>query len=1066
MVNVIFVCIGVLLVWGTVQSTDTCVKSGITDNQLSKAFYRADPDIKTGYLDVSVGWFSVSAVGSGVTLSYNNWLNQEHDARSEMINLWSHLTYMVVSNSFELYAHYEYYMLYSYGISHSLVDYRTVQELFDTACFNWNSVENTWPYGCFDADFFCHMSSALEKQENIVIDSHWDMRRYPPKLVEEMKTFKKDVEEYSVLGVDRYYRTATLKLYFEPEILKFIPESTQEDVFYRSKLTWMFIAKALEGDLNGFSYDLSEIESSGCTSLAGQPIATNYFCKIEEFKDKVSACAALSDVTPCIYDKNVQSYLTRGRFRDMEELELLHDMVSKTQDILTEFKDKVLANDRDGLNSLYNKFNPHVTVDDSMCVRDWPNAFDCTNNIACVPHNAPHKFDCNGEYTCRINMMYRFDCLLKFVLKQTKQLVDVAASGNWGRSEVIKAKNDLMIWLSYIPMARYTSLAGNEINDVIIDTQNTIKGYVTSYDTQGLDTFVSNLPHMSFVPQWAKDVACQQVSVSSEYTIFCNLDPLLNSVFLFIQAFENSKQSTTKILNPTINYRTLLDQLQLDRAAHLINVQTETISNQFRDEVQTNFQELSSYFSSLADYDKTKADADIAYIDGQLEVFKAKITSVSNSVEHKFTTILNLAIGSNVAELLQKTVKVGVALVSMANPIGKIIGDSSVLDFMDALNDLAQAGVTTAVIARLSDQEFPDLIQQAIDLGTKFADNEGQLGDARIFIDKMKDGEDAVETANDFLGKYNDYTPKVLLADITSFGAKWETVAEDLCEAAFSAESAGSALIEIGLASTGDCVNVGNEIEELITYYEELYEYQFDFMDSLSDAARAYLAYKKANDLKSAYTNTDSLNQAFLKQTAVNAFMVSTLNVWEVVTEYCDALTYTRGGEIPDKCETALRAPSHDAVAQVMSYTPDPLCHTNNEITDFRDIPTTPTNANDQGYIDLNALYARETVTFRIPNFQWLRDNGWFGPHDLEKAVYIKRFEVFLPPLSGQEEHLVEVEAQPGMANYLRPDGTNLRDKNVFFNSRISSLKCLVGVSDSVDLVVAKGHNLLCAGRI
>ncbi|ESO86732.1 hypothetical protein LOTGIDRAFT_175994 [Lottia gigantea] len=1035
--------IGLLLIWAVASSTyaefKTCLissGSSVSDNELMNALYLADPNAETGYLDLTVYGDNVSAMLVKNTLSYDSWLAREHDARVDLVNLWSYLNYITVSDMFELYSHYK---VVNQGGSkpRGIIDLDSIANSFADACWSWDNVKDTWPYSCMDSAFFCNMQYGLDAMKQLIVETNWqyDNGRWVQEVsIKSLST----INAKSKLGVDSASRSVVIETLFHQDILEFIPESVQDNVFYHSRLMWESLEELMKGKSSfdkwirnwqyvGFEAVEDQVQRK-CSDRSGQPVAQKYYCKAKDFAAKIRTCAGLSDVTPCVYDNAVQEYFVRGRFADNDELSLINSVISTTQTVLTEFKDKVVANDRNGLNSLYNTYNPYITVDDSMCHIDWPSAFDCTNNIGCNSVVSSHGFDCNGGYTCRINMMYRFDCLLKFVLKQTKQLVDVAASGNWGRSEVIKAKNDLMIWLSYIPMARYTSLAGNEINDVIIDTQNTIRGYVTSYDTQGLETFVTNLPHMSFVPQWAKDAACQQASVPSEYTIFCNLDPLLNSVFLFIQAFENSKQSTTKILNPTIDYRTLLDQLQLDRAAHLINVQTETISNQFRGEVQTNFQELSSYFSSLADYDKTKADADIAYIDGQLEVFKAKITSVSNSVEHKFTTILNLAIGINVAELLQKTVKVGVALASMANPIGKIIGDSSVLDFMDALNDLAQAGVTTAVIARLSDQEFPDLIQQAIDLGTKFADNEGQLGDARIFIDKMKDGEDAVDTANDFLGKYNDYTPKVLLADITSFGAKWETVAEDLCEAAFSAESAGSALIEIGLASTGDCVNVGNEIEELITYYEELYEYQFDFMDSLSDAARAYLAYKKANDLKSAYTNTNSLNQAFLKQTAVNAFMVSTLNVWEVVTEYCDALTYTRGGEIPDKCETALRAPSHDAVAQVISYTPDPLCHINNEITDFRDIPTTPANANDQGYIDLNALYARETVTFRIPNFQWLRDNGWFGPHDLEKAVYIKRFEVFLPPLSGQEEHLVEVEAQPDMANYLRPDGTNCCD--------------------------------------
>ncbi|ESO82265.1 hypothetical protein LOTGIDRAFT_170184 [Lottia gigantea] len=945
MVNTILFIIDVLMIWAAVPSTHadikTCRKSyppgtTVPNDELMKALYLADPNFETGYLYTIDFEQKVKARLVHSTLSYNSWLAREHDALKEMTNLWSYFNHIVLSDLHELYAHYTFIKVGAHK-PRGIVNFDTISDLFREACSTWDTVKETWPYSCLESNFFCHMQAAIDQMKQIVVETYW-------------KNWDQTIfQKISSLGVDSPWRSNVIDTLFNPVILKFIPEREQENVFYHSKLVWHYLPLINEKSFFrrwftwaniGFQAVEDQVTRK-CSQKSGQPVAVKYYCKAKDFAAKLRTCSGLTDPTPCMYYSAVQDYFVRGGFGEYVELRVINDTIDITRTVLAEFKDRVVANDRNGLNWLYNKYNPYITVDDSMCHTDWPKAFDCTNNIGCDES----MFDCNGGYTCRINMMYRFDCVLKFVLKQTKQLVDASSQGNWGSSGVVKAKNDLMLWLSYLPMTRFTSLTDNEINSVIITTQAKVKEYVTSYDTQGLKTFVSNLPSMSFVPQWAKDAACQQVSIPKEYAVFCHLEPLLNSIFLFINAFENSKTSTTKILNPSADYGTVLGQLQLQRVGSLINLQTQEISNQFRDEVQHNFQELSGYFSSLAAYDKTKAEADIAYITGQLRTFKDKISSVSRKVAKSYQVVLCVAIGINVVELVQKTVEVGIAMAQVANPLSTILGGSSILDLADKLNGLAQA-------------------------------------------------------------------------------AKWETVAETLCEAAFSAETGTAALGEIGLASTGDCVNIGNQIEELITYYEELYENQFDFMDSMSDAARAYLAYQKASDLKSAYTNKNKLTQEFLKHTAVNAYTISTLNVWEIVTEYCVVLTYTRGGEVPDKCETALRSPSHHAVAQVMGYRPDPLCHTNNEITAYRDIPTTPTGANDQAYIDLNALYARETVSFKIPNFQWLKNNGWFGQYDPEKAVYIKRFEIFLPPMSGQNNHLIEVEAQPGMANYLRYGGT------------------------------------------
>ncbi|ESO84583.1 hypothetical protein LOTGIDRAFT_168648 [Lottia gigantea] len=918
------VYIAVLLVLVSAKSKDKCLASfplgsPIPDKELMTALYLADPN---------------SEHPAHNTQSYATWLSGKHDARREFVNLWFYLTRMLLSEIDKVYRYYK-AVMQSGSRPMGIVDFDALSKRFAKACLKWDDVTDKWPYTCFDKEFFCNLQYGLIKQKEVVVYSIWKIKDGRYATVETLEKWSK-ISKMSSLGIDGYSRSNAIQYYFKNDVLEFIPESDQKNVFYHSRLAWEPFKylingqKSLKDWINDWYYVAFEVVESKvkeeCKANSGKPIGDKYYCVAKDYTVKIRKCAELTDVTPCLYDKNMQDYFSRGRFGEDNELDIINFLVDRTKAVLTEFKDKVVANDRNGLNSLFNKYNPYITVDDSMCVLEWPKAFQCTNNKGCRIKLKVWEFDCNGGYTCRINMMYRFDCLLKFVLKRTKPLLDVSVGGNWGLPSVKKAKYDLMIWLSYMPMARYTSLGDNYINDVIMSTQKSVNGYVTSYDTKGLKTFATNLPPMTFVPQWAKNAACQKVKVPKENIAFCNLDPLLNSVFLFINAFENGKRLTTKNLNPTVDYQKLLSQIQLDRVSNYINLMTQSLFNDLTSQLKENFGALSNYFSSLADYDKTKAEADIGYIGGRLTVFKMKIESLSVKVVKKFKVVFHFSVGINVVELVSKAAELGIAIAQVVHPGNKILGGSSILDLLDTINELAQAGVTTAIIAQLNDRAFPELIEKARNIGNGFKDNERQLSEAKKLIDELKGGKDAVATANNFLGKYNAYNPKVLKSDITSYGKKWEVVSDQLCEAAFSSGTAAAALGEIGLASTGDCVKIKVIIAELITVYEELYDYQFDLMDSLSNAARAYLAYKKANNLKLIYTSGARVDKAFLQHTAVNTFMVSTLNIWEVVTEYCDILTYTRGGKIPEKCVTAMKTPSHNAVAQVLSYMPADLC--------------------------------------------------------------------------------------------------------------------------------------------
>ena len=55
----------------------------------------------------------------------------------------------------------------------------------------------------------------------------------------------------------------------------------------------------------------------------------------------------------------------------------------------------------------------------------------------------------------------------------------------------------------------------------------------------------------------------------------------------------------------------------------------------------------------------------------------------------------------------------------------------------------------------------------------------------------------------------------------------------------------------------------------------------------------------------------------------------------------------------------------------------------------------------DKAYLNLTNLYKREDVSFQITSKAWLVTNGWLKQSEVDnKAIYVKRLELFLPTVS------------------------------------------------------------------
>ena len=73
----------------------------------------------------------------------------------------------------------------------------------------------------------------------------------------------------------------------------------------------------------------------------------------------------------------------------------------------------------------------------------------------------------------------------------------------------------------------------------------------------------------------------------------------------------------------------------------------------------------------------------------------------------------------------------------------------------------------------------------------------------------------------------------------------------------------------------------------------------------------------------------------------------------------------------------------------------------------------------------LSDLFSGKPVNFKIPNSQWLVNNGWVDPEDQNAAIVVKKFVVFLPT-EDPAERSVRVEVKiTGWNQHSPPSGTS-----------------------------------------
>ena len=894
---------------------------------------------------------------------------KKHDAFALVAKLWSYITMNVVEKFSGLYLNLE-----SFSHFPSVNFNELGKVLFVKACEKDISVKNEWPFNCIDYMFFCGLRDAFNNITRI--------------------------ENKVRSGITEEKKGSAMSALYSDGALRYTNEKA--DIYYRTSLLSKALKKLLCKNNAKQAFNSIKRERSyakkRCSSNPNSPLSKFYFCKVKEFINALKRCSELSDPTPCTFHPSIQDYFSGHPNPDSSLVSCMINVTKREIRTIFDAANSTFTESPQKLEKLIASYKPFLTVEDSVCRHDWQKSL-------CKALKPP----------CQLQTIYRFDCTMQFIMTPLQKMVN-----NKPYSE--HSKTIAMVWLAYPTASSFHggAFAVKKINEIILGVQKDASKLVKSYDTSSLRVFSAEIPTAGFIPSSLFSQLCNKETFELRDRIYCYLSPVLDDISLYLDLLDSSKNPNVRTLNPTTNYVTLIGQMQLDRVQSLLTQQIEYYVGDLTEQLQENFASLSNYFSSIAKYDSQKYVADIGYIQGRLDSFKTKLKNTGHMVQIIFQKTLAMALAASISELVGRAAEFATAIAQASNPLAQALGGFDATNLMDRINALAQAGVDMGTIENLRKAELPSLLKMATELCAKFESNNKNLTAAVKLVEKFQNKDkDIISGAEEFLQKYSAYNPQVYLSDITLYGAKWENAAEEVCEAAFAGETALSAITEIELASSGDCRKVKNKVAQLITIYEEMYQYQFDLMDSLSDATRAFLAHEKAVEMQHVYTRGKRVDNAFLSKVAVRSYVISIIHVWKVVIEYCNILTYTNVGQEPDQCKAAINAPSHRAVADVMSLIPPSVCNSNDEHEGYRSIPTKRSSKDDTAFIDLEKLYRGETVTFSIPDLKWLKTNDWISNSSLPRGIFIARFELYLQPMSGNVKHAITIRIQPSIGNYL-----------------------------------------------
>ena len=623
-------------------------------------------------------------------------------------------------------------------------------------------------------------------------------------------------------------------------------------------------------------------------------------------------------------------------------------------------------------------------------------------------HPASGKLPC-AEYGYQHCQIENIRSLLQAHLKDLPMSKD---SKGWQKKENRRRRMGLLTWL----IIHDVEVTDKQLQQAMDEILGPLYKLVNANDVAGIEEFLKYVPALHYYDFWVEEaidtLQCDKPGVFVRRCVFLDVLRNVENFATFLKQKSKSKYILTGSDWRKAMEITKISKLKDQTTQQSLDIKKslQSFSNDLKNfmgkELGGRFNALGKQMQTMADFDRRKSQADVNFITGRLEEFDKIVTEYTEKISSKMGRVLDFAIATAGLSLTQKTAQLVTETLRIANPISAVLGTTDPNAVIDRANDVAEAAVKVAKAKKLMDI-FERTMRQVAKIGKAAAANNAQQTIVKKLKDKIAakysktsgkvDEKKLKELSDKFLTIYDGYSPQLMKGDITEMGSLLGTLLGDACDIAEGEVVAASAATAGVIANSGDCQTGQSDIEKLTEVYGQIYDFQFDMMDSLAEVVRGNVAYASAAALTVPFQKVNNkLSEAINYQVmSMKVLIVYRIHNMELINRFCNFMAYVGGGEEPSECKMARKKLNDQSIDKLIPLKPLKCSKVRKA---WVRIPTKPSHENDTAFIDLNAIYSGRQVSFKIPNAQWLVDHKWINKADKSNFVYYLRdLQIILP---------------------------------------------------------------------
>ncbi|KAJ7393034.1 hypothetical protein OS493_008320 [Desmophyllum pertusum] len=273
---------------------------------------------------------------------------------------------------------------------------------------------------------------------------------------------------------------------------------------------------------------------------------------------------------------------------------------------------------------------------------------------------------------------------------------------------------------------------------------------------------------------------------------------------------------------------------------------------------------------------------------------------------------------------------------------------------------------------------------------TELHDNQKQIDSLVTLVNKIKNNQaDQIDDdAEMFIEQYSGYTPMVDRSRLAQNTAKWGAFKEYTCDLLNGVEGIGASPAKAVANGFLLCENLEGTIAEFDALRENIFDFQFELVDSLARVVRGNVAKKLANSIQGQQGDLLKADQL------LGGFLMTQTFLQTQAWLYCDKLEYKNEGRRVQPCSPQTGLFTNSELDNVVAFT-DHQTYISIERTVH--IPSKPQFSGDLGFINIHTFSREKTASFRLPlNLNWLYKFDWSLIGE-SHAPYVESFQLFLP---------------------------------------------------------------------